>query len=178
MKANGSIERFKARLVAKRYSQIEDINNAFLNGDLDEEMYMSLPPGYQVKREYLPNTKLVYNGGFVTLLVYVDDIIIDSNNLQLSMDVKTYLSSHFKLKDLGEVKYFLGLELARSIEGISICQRKYALDMLEEHGLLGVKPVSTPIYYNHKLEKATDDEQLADATLYRQLIRKLISVYG
>ncbi|WRX24130.1 Reverse transcriptase [Theobroma cacao] len=55
-----------------------------------------------------------YNGGFVALLVYVVDIIIGSNDLQLSTDVKTYLSSHFKLKNLGEVKYFLGLELARS----------------------------------------------------------------
>ncbi|EOY20488.1 Cysteine-rich RLK (RECEPTOR-like protein kinase) 8, putative [Theobroma cacao] len=56
-------------------------------------------------------------------------------------DVKEFLRSEFKLKDLGKVKYFLGLEIARSPEGISICQRKYALDLLEEQGLLEAKPV-------------------------------------
>ncbi|EOY08066.1 Uncharacterized protein TCM_022381 [Theobroma cacao] len=56
-------------------------------------------------------------------------------------DVKEFLKSEFKLKDLGKVKYILGLEITRSLEGISICQRKYALDLMEEQGLLGTKLV-------------------------------------
>ncbi|XP_017985214.1 PREDICTED: uncharacterized mitochondrial protein AtMg00810 [Theobroma cacao] len=98
----------------------------------------------------------------------------DTSSPQLANNVKEYLSSHFKLKDLGEVEHFLGLEVARSVKGFSICQRKYVLDMLDEHGFLGAKPVSTPIDYNHKLEKATDEEQLNNVPVYHQLIGKLL----
>lgn len=52
--------------------------------------------------------------GFITLLVYVDDIIVSASSNQLAIDVGNYLSSHFKLKDLGVVKYFLGFEVAPS----------------------------------------------------------------
>ncbi|EOX98011.1 Cysteine-rich RLK (RECEPTOR-like protein kinase) 8 [Theobroma cacao] len=84
------------------------------------------------------------DGGFIALLVYVNDIIIATSSSQLAIDVKTYLGSRFKLKDLKAIKYFLGLEVARSFKGIFICQRKYTLDLLQEHGLLGAKPATTP----------------------------------
>ncbi|EOY00276.1 Cysteine-rich RLK (RECEPTOR-like protein kinase) 8, putative [Theobroma cacao] len=196
-----------------------DVNNAFLDGDLAEEVYMEIPQGYSIKGEY-PNSsskmvcrlhKSLYglkqasrqwnakltasivkygfkqstsdyslftmrtiNGDFVALLVHVDDIFIASNSTQTEFDVKNFLSSQFKLKDLGKVKYFLGLEVARSPEGISICQRKYTLDLLEEYGLLGPKPVSTPIDYNHRLSKVSEGNELVDATSYRQLVGKLL----
>lgn len=111
---------------------------------------------------------------FIALLVYVNDILIASNSVKAESDVKEFLRSEFKLKDLGKVKYFLGLEIARSPEGISICQRKYALDLLEEQGLLEAKPVSTPIDYNHKLAKSKDEDKLTDPTSYRQLVGKLL----
>ncbi|XP_017974435.1 PREDICTED: uncharacterized mitochondrial protein AtMg00810 [Theobroma cacao] len=114
------------------------------------------------------------NGEFIALLLYVDDILLWSSLKQAADDVKLFLSSHFKLKDLGTVKYFLGLEIARSPEVISISQRKYTLDLLEEHGLLSAKPVSTPIDYNKKLVKAQDEEKLINPTDYRQLVGKLL----
>lgn len=49
------------------------------------------------------------------------------------------------------MKYFLGLEIARSPKGIMVCLRKYTLDMLEEYGVLGANPIFTPKDYNHKL---------------------------
>lgn len=68
----------------------------------------------------------------IALLVYVDDIIVGSNSMAVVDDVKNYLSSRFKIRVLGKVKYFLGLEIARNQEGIAVSQRKYALDLLED----------------------------------------------
>ena len=58
--------------------------------------------------------------------------------------VKEYLSSEFKIKDLGPLKYFLGIEVVRSRHGIFISQRKYVLDLLKETGMLGSKACDTP----------------------------------
>ena len=87
--------------------------------------------------------------------------------------LKQLLSVAFKLKDLGKLKYFIGLEIARSSQGILINQRKFVLDMLKEYGQLGAKPTSVPIEVNHKL-KHNDDTLLEDATFYRQLVGKLL----
>ena len=58
---------------------------------------------------------------FIALLVYVDDILIASDNKQAMDELKVLLDQQFKLKDLGELKFFLGLEVARSASGISLC---------------------------------------------------------
>lgn len=55
------------------------------------------------------------------------------------------LATEFEVKDLGQTRYFLGIEIARSKKGISVSQRKYILDLLSESGVLGYKPSNTPI---------------------------------
>ncbi|XP_021897967.1 putative invertase inhibitor [Carica papaya] len=77
------------------------------------------------------------------------------------------------MKDLGTLRYFLELEIARNDTGITLCQRKYALDLLTETGYLGCKPSSTPMEPNLKISK-DDGEPLCDITSYRRLIEKLL----
>ena len=75
------------------------------------------------------------------MIEYVDDIIITGNDKQGIDDLKRYLQNSIQTKDLGKLCYFLGIEVAQSKEGINLSQRKYVLDILEETGLLGSKPV-------------------------------------
>lgn len=86
---------------------------------------------------------------------------------------KRYLDSKFSIKDLGPLKYFLGIEVARSSEGFVLSQRKYTLDILEESGLQGSRPSYSPMEQNLKLQK-DDDSPLANATQYRRLIGRLL----
>mgnify|MGYP004717773015 FL=1 len=62
------------------------------------------------------------------------------------------------MKDLEQLKYFLGIEVARNAEGIFLCQWKYALDVISEVGLLGTKPAKTPLEQNHKLALVEGDD--------------------
>ncbi|XP_050211318.1 uncharacterized mitochondrial protein AtMg00810-like [Mercurialis annua] len=110
---------------------------------------------------------------FTALLIYVDDLIIASNCIQEVQSVKAYLHNAFSIKDLGVLKYFLGLEVARSSKGISLCQRKYSLDLLKDTGFIEAKPVSTPMINSKRLSKG-DGEALPDNFLYRKLIGKLL----
>ena len=82
---------------------------------------------------------------FIALLVYVDDILHASDNKQSVDELKVLLDQQFKLKDLGDLKFFLGLEVARAASGISLCQRKYILDLLKEAGMMGCKAAKTPM---------------------------------
>ena len=77
----------------------------------------------QSKSDYSVFTK-VNKGSIIILLVYVDDILIASNNVDAVKTFKHFLDNKFKLKDLGTLKYFLGLEVARTERGICLCQRK------------------------------------------------------
>ncbi|KAM6569154.1 hypothetical protein CsatB_017139 [Cannabis sativa] len=109
---------------------------------------------------------------FIILLIYVDDVILDGNNLVEMETLKVQLNNKFQLKDLGNLKYFLRLEVARSSKGIIISQRHYALQMLEDLGHLGCKLVSTPMEANLKL--CQDEEDImANPKPYRRNIGKL-----
>ena len=77
------------------------------------------------------------------------------------------------MKDLGQLKYFLGIEVARSKQGISLSQRKYVLDLLAETGMLDCKPVETPIEMNHNLA-IYPDQVPTDKGRYQRLVGRLI----
>lgn len=102
---------------------------------------------------------------FLALLVYVDDIIITGTSLDNIETLKGVLHNIFKLKDLGSLKFFLGLELARSSSGICISQRHYTLQLLVDHDLLGCKPAFVPLDPTLKL-RASNCDLLTDISVY------------
>ncbi|XP_019058447.1 PREDICTED: uncharacterized protein LOC109116814 [Tarenaya hassleriana] len=110
---------------------------------------------------------------FVALLVYVDDIIITGNDDSAIQNLKSLLGRTFHIKDLGCLKYFLGLEIARSRTGIAVNQRKYCLELIEDAGLLACKSASTPLDPNSRLTKGLG-EPLSDITSYRRLVGRLL----
>jgi hypothetical protein len=188
-----------------------DVNNAFLHGDLLEDVYMQVPDGvtppkpgqvckllkslYGLKQAsrmwYEKLTSLLLHEGytqssadyslftltteshFTALLIYVDDIILAGTTLTEFSRIKCILDTQFKIKDLGPLKYFLGLEVAQSREGISISQRKYCLDLLKDSGLLGAKPAVTPLDPSVKLHNDTG-KPYSDVSSYRRLVGKLL----
>lgn len=83
--------------------------------------------------------------GTTVVLVYVDDIIITGDDEMEINKLKSLLHMKFSIKDLGRLKYFLGIEIAHSKKGLFLNQRKYVLDLLQETRNLGVKPIETPI---------------------------------
>lgn len=72
----------------------------------------------------------------------------DSNEMRT---LQENLAKEFEMKNLGHLRYFLGIEVARSKQGISLSQRKYVLDLLAETGMLDCKPADAPMEMNHKL---------------------------
>ena len=78
-------------------------------------------------------------------MVYVDDIVITGSDSTGISSLKSFLHGQFHTKDLGMLRYFLGVEVMRSKHGIFLSQRKYVLDLLSETGKLGAKPCSSPM---------------------------------
>ena len=126
----------------------------------------------QSKSNYSVFTR-VQGCSIIIILVYVDDILIASNDVDAVNSFKQFLDSKFKLKDLGTLKYFLGFEVARTTKGISLCQRKYTLDLLADTGLLASKPTSTPMEPSAKFSNSIG-QFVSDVSPYKRLIGKLL----
>ena len=236
--SNGKVERYKARLVVKGYSQREgidfketfspvstkdsfrvimaivahfdlelhqmDVKTAFLNGDLDEEVYMEQPTGFveagkedlvcklnksiyglkQASRQwYLKFDKIITQNGFkentvdrciylrvsgssyIFLVLYVDDILLASNDPDLLIETKHMLSTHFDMKDLGEASYVLGIKILRDRANgvLKLSQRAYIERILKRFNMQNCKSTRAPIVKGDKFSKAqcpqNDDER-------------------
>lgn len=110
---------------------------------------------------------------FLCVLLYMDDQIITGNNFPALQKVKANLSTSFHMKNLGPLKYFLGIEVARSKKSIYLYQHKYVLDILFDDGFLGAKPLTFPIEHNHLLGKAKGS-LLPNLESYQRLVGRLI----
>ena len=112
-------------------------------------------------------------GKCVYLIVYADDIVITENDIVGLSQLKKHLCRHFQTKDLGNLKYFLGIEVAQSKNGFVISQRKYALDILQETGMINYRPIDSHMDPNQKLT-SEEGELFSDPERYRRLVGKLI----
>lgn len=106
------------------------------------------------------------------IAVYVDDILAASRKLSMITELTTQLSKTFKIKDLGKVKFCLGIEFNQNKNGIKMSQEKYVNEILEKFEMSDSKPVTTPIDCSVKLQKGKGD---SDQHLpYRELIGSLM----
>ena len=188
-----------------------DVRTAFLYGDLEEELYMAPPEGYdfggdkvwklkkslyglkQAARAWhnTLRTKLIAAGyevctadaslfickrasGSSYLLIYVDDGLIVGATEDVAAATEV-LESHFKLRKLGEVEYFLGSEVIRNREKktIVVTQRKYAQTIIEAAGQGDSNPRSIPLEVNVKLSREGEDK-LEDARKYAEIVGMLM----
>lgn len=158
--------------MCKLHKSIYGLKQASRQGNL-KFTYSILHDGFKQSRS---DYSLFTHGSgneLVAILLYVDDIIVVGHFATLIEGVKKFLSSQFKLRHLGSLKYFLGLEIARSKSGISASQRHYALQFLNDFGFLDSKSVATPMNPSHTLS-ATEGEPLKDVTHYRRLIGRFL----
>ncbi|XP_024047906.1 uncharacterized protein LOC112101459 [Citrus clementina] len=99
-------------------------------------------------------------------------MVVTGNDEEEREALQKYLSREFGMKDLGALKYFLGIEVSRSKGGIFLSQRKYALDLLHEMGMTACQPIDTPI---EGLKFCiTSDQVPVDKGRYQRLIGRLM----
>jgi hypothetical protein len=102
----------------------------------------------------------------------VDDTVITGDDVEEIKCLKENLGRAFEVKDLGPLRYFLRIEIARSPKGIVLSQRKYILDLLVDTGMLGCQPCSTPIDKNHQISAQSED--FVNRETYQRLVGRLI----
>ena len=113
------------------------------------------------------------NGKIAILIVYGDNIILTGDDEVEMINLKSTLSQEFEIKDLGALRYFLGMEVARTSSGISVSQWKYVLDLLEKTGMLGCRLEDTPMEQNGKLSDEEEGPPI-DKGQYQRVVGKLI----
>nr|GEX53730.1 putative Gag-polypeptide of LTR copia-type [Tanacetum cinerariifolium] len=112
------------------------------------------------------NTNPMRDNLTTCLIIYVDDMIVTGDDKEEITKLKKYLFTEFEMKDLGRLKYFLGIEVLRSKQGIFMCQKRYILDLLAETGMIDCKPADTPMIANQKLYME-EKVELADKGRYQ-----------
>lgn len=113
------------------------------------------------------------DGQFVVVLVYVDDMLLTCTCSAQIADVKAALDKAFTIKDLGTLKYFLGIEITRNSQGTFLSQRKYIKGILVSSGLENCIAASTPLSVGLKLSP-DDGDLLSEPDVYRRLIGRLL----
>ncbi|GJZ31689.1 putative ribonuclease H-like domain-containing protein [Tanacetum coccineum] len=171
-----------------------DVKGAFLYGTIEEEVYVTQPPGFKdpdhpdkvykvVKALYglhqaprawyetLANYLLA--NGFKRGKVYVDDIIFGSTNKELCTTFEKLMKDKFQLSSMGELTFFLGLQVTQKKDGIFISQNKYVAKILKKFNYTNVKSASTLVDLEKPLVKDEDADDV-DVYLYRSMIGSLM----
>jgi histone deacetylase 1/2 len=190
-----------------------DVENVFLHGVLEEEVYMKQPPRFEnpnaphhickldkalyglkqaprawysklsskllalgFKTSKADTSLFIYHRSGITmfLLIYVDDIIVASSSTQATSALLRDLGENFALKDLGDLHFFLGIEVKKTSDGLLLTQEKYAQDLLARVGMLKCTSTPTPLSSSEKLA-LHDGTPLGseDSTHYRSIVGAL-----
>jgi len=188
-----------------------DVKSAFLHGDLNEDVYVEQPKGFECREEegkvyklnkalyglrqaprawysriegyfvkegfqkcYCEHTLFVKTEkeGILIISLYVDDLIYTSNSGELLKRFKASMENEFAMTDLGQMKYFLGVEVIQDDHGIFISQKKYAEDILKKFGMEECNAVRNPMVPGNKLTKDGDRTSI-DPTSFKQLVGSL-----
>ncbi|GJX73199.1 retrovirus-related pol polyprotein from transposon TNT 1-94 [Tanacetum coccineum] len=189
-----------------------DVKSAFLNGFINEEVYVAQPPGfidfkkpnhifklkkalyglkqapkawYDRLKAFLLNHKYTMglvdntlftkkrNSHIIIVQIYVDDIIFGSTCQELCDDFSKIMHDEFEMSMMGELNFFLGLQIKQFDDGIFFNQSKYVKEMLKKFGLEDSKPIKTPMSFEIKLTRDEDGEPI-DNTKYRSMIGSLL----
>ena len=185
-----------------------DVNNAFLNGELKEEVYLEQPAGFekenskhlvcrlhkslyglkQAPRTWFDKLKDSLVGmGFcfskadhslfmrfstsstLFILVYVDDIIVTGSCKEEIEQVILLLNRSFSLKDIGDLNYFLRIEVKATSEGLHLSQKRYIEDLLKRSKMDNARPLPTPMVSSLKLT-SDEGDPIPNATDYRSIV--------
>ncbi|GJU13043.1 retrovirus-related pol polyprotein from transposon TNT 1-94 [Tanacetum coccineum] len=188
-----------------------DVKSAFLNGFINEEVYVAQPPGFidfekpdhvyklkkalyglkqapkawydrlkafLIKHEYkmgmVDNTLFTKkkSSNLIIVQIYVDDIIFGSTCQDMCDEFAKIMHDEFEMSMMGELNFFLGLQIKQMEDGIFFNQSKYIKEMLKKFGLEDSKPMKTPMSSDTKLTKDEECESV-DSTKYRGMIEKL-----
>ena len=187
-----------------------DVVTAFLNGSLDEEIYMAVPSGvsaphgmvcklnkslyglrqaparwnsainsvlvnFGFKRSVVEFGiySLVTSSGIVLVALYVDDLLIASDCPAMVDKVKQLLFSHYKMKDMGLVTTFLGMQVCQSSSVVSVKLTRYLTNMLDAFDMLNCNAVSTPFAAGTDFHPGTNLSD-AEITCFRSMVGKLL----
>ncbi|GJT55364.1 retrovirus-related pol polyprotein from transposon TNT 1-94 [Tanacetum coccineum] len=161
-----------------------DVKSAFLNGFINEEVYMAQPPGFIdfEKPDHVYKLKKALYGlkqapkacsNLIIVQTYVDDIIFGSTYQDMCDEFAKIMHDEFEMSMMGELNFFLGLQIKQMEDGIFFNQSKYIKEMLKKFGLEESKPMKTPMSSDTKLTKDEECESV-DSTKYRGMIGSLL----
>ena len=189
-----------------------DVKSAFLNGFIEEEVYVRQPPGFenpkhpdrvfklqkalyglkQAPRAWYARLKtfllengfkmgsvdktlflLKHDGNTLIVQIYVDDIIFGGSSHALVAKFADTMSREFEMSMMGELTFFLGLQIKQSKEGTFVHQGKYTKDVLKKFDMADAKPLSTPMGTTTALD-ADEDGEAVDQKEYRSMIGSLL----
>ncbi|GKD60297.1 putative ribonuclease H-like domain-containing protein [Tanacetum coccineum] len=156
-----------------------DVNSAFLYGKIKEEVYVCQPPGFEdpefpdkvYKRGQIDKTLFIkkIKGDILLVQVYVDDIIFGSTKKVLCTEFEKLMHKKFQMSSMGELTFFLGLQVTQKNDGIFISQDKYVEEIVKKFGFSTVKTASTPLETSKPLLKDVEAEDF-DVHLYISMI--------
>nr|GEW33964.1 retrovirus-related Pol polyprotein from transposon TNT 1-94 [Tanacetum cinerariifolium] len=154
-----------------------DVKTGFLHGSLKEDVYVCQPDSFidvdHLSHVYKLKKALRFDDDILVVHVYVDDIIFGSTNPRYATLFSDLMKSRFEMSMMGEIMFFLGLQVNQSPSGIFINQSNYVNEILKKYGLNTCDTIGTPMDIKDKLD-LDQIETPVDATKYRSMIGALM----